>query len=311
MTNKLNIFILGLGTLLVLTAGIFFWSFGLFQSSDRKISSKGKTLVTTSIYPLYFFINFIGGDKVETINLTPVGLEPHDYDLKATDLMKIEQSKILFLNGGIESWGDKIKNNLQGSKLKIVTVGEGLFDQNMGDGEVKFDPHVWLSPRLAVEQARKITLSLISVDVGNKTTYENNLEKIIQEFSTLDQQFKTGLQTCERRDFVTSHASFGYLAKDYALKQISLAGLSPDEEPSPKKLAEVAKFASQNNIKFIFFENLVSPKLSETLASEINAKTLILDPIEGVSLEDQKQGKNYFTIMRENLNNLRVAMNCQ
>src|SRR5258708_33486523 len=112
--------------------------------------------------------------------------------------------------------------------------------------------------------------------------------------------FRSGLANCKQKDIITSHAAFGYLASTYGLNQVPIAGLSPDQEPSAKQLAEVANFAKQHNVKYIFFEKLVSPKLSETIASEIGAKTLVLDPLEGLTEYDIKSGKGSFSGMQEN-----------
>ncbi len=131
-----------------------------------------------------------------------------------------------------------------------------------------------------------------------------------QKLDQLDKTYAEGLKTCKQKDIITSHAAFGYLATRYGLNQVAISGISPDEEPSSQQLAEVAKFAKENDVKYIFFESLVSPKLSETIAHEIGAKTLVLDPLEGISDDDIKQGKNYFTVMENNLKNLQKALQC-
>lgn len=127
----------------------------------------------------------------------------------------------------------------------------------------------------------------------------------------LDKDYRSGLSKCNKKDIITSHAAFGYLAKEYGFNQLAIAGLSPDEEPTLQTLKNISDFAKKNNVQYIFFESLVSPKLSETIANEVGAKTLVLNPLEGLSIQDIAEGKNYFTEMRSNLNQLKIALQCQ
>lgn len=277
---------------------------GIFISvKNRNVPTTmdNKMLVTTSFYPIYFLTARIGGDLINVENLTPAGTEPHDYELTSRDIIGIKKSKLLILNGGgLEPWDDKINMNISGPVILILS-------NELGDGK---DPHIWLSPTLAIKIAERVAIELIKIDSKNQLYYESNLSVLKTELINLDSAYKTGLKKCQKKDFVTSHNAFGYLAGEYGLKQISIAGFSPEEEPSSKQLAEVAKFAKDNQIKYIFFESLVSPKLSETIAQEIGAQTLVLNPIEGLSEEELSQGKNYLTEMEKNLDNLKIALEC-
>jgi zinc transport system substrate-binding protein len=284
-----------------------------------------KIQVSASFYPLFFFAKEIGKDKADVRNITPSGVEPHDYDPTAQDIVNIQKSKILIVNGaGFEPWLEKIKNDLGGVIIVNTTEGVNLHkgkDEHHGKEhkeeskkkheELSYDPHVWLSPVLAKSQVDKILQAYIQVDPDNKAYYESNAKSLKEKLDRLDRKFKQGLASCEKKSFVTSHAAFGYLAAEYNLTQVPISGLSPDEEPSPRDMARITEFVRDNNIKFIFFETLVSPKLSETIANEAGAETLVLDPIEGLSENNIKQGKNYFTIMDSNLQNLRKALECK
>jgi zinc transport system substrate-binding protein len=177
-------------------------------------------------------------------------------------------------------------------------------------GQTMKDPHVWLNPQLAKNEVRRITDGYISIDPTNTMFYQENEKALDDKLDQLDSEYKEGLANCQNKDIITSHAAFAYLAEQYGLNQVAISGLSPDEEPSAQQLADVANFARKNNVRYIFFESLVSPKLSETIASEIGAKTMVLDPIEGLSDDDIKQGKNYFTVMEDNLKNLQTALQC-
>lgn len=236
-------------------------------------------------------------------NITPAGVEPHDYDPSTQNIARIESGDMLVLNGSLETWADKIKGNLKGTNIKIVIAGEGLFTKPQ-------DPHIWLDPKLAKRQVKKITEGYAEIDPINGGYYQDNEKKLSQKLDELDNQFKEGLKSCRRKDMVTSHTAFAYLAGSYGLNQVAISGLSPDEQPPAQQLAKVAEFAKKENVKYIFFESLVSPKLSETIANEAGAQTLVLDPIEGLSDDDIKEGKDYFSLMQENLKNLQIALQC-
>lgn len=273
--------------------------------------SSGKLRISTSFYPLYYFASFIAGDKAVVQNITPSGAEPHDYDPSTGDITSIEKGNLLILNGGVEAWGDKIQANLKGTKVTVVTAGEGLLTQQVTeDGKNQIDPHVWLDPIRAKQEAQTITTALVRIDPQNTVYYETNQASLDTKLDALNAAYKTGLADCSKKDVITSHAAFGYLATRYGLTQVPIAGLSPDAEPSAQQLADVANFAKEHGVTYIFFESLVSPKLSQTIASEIGAQTLVLDPIEGVSADDMKAGKNYYTIMQDNLKNLQLALQC-
>lgn len=281
--------------------------------NTNTLPASTKPLVTTSFYPLYFFTSQIATDIVDIYNITPAGAEPHDYEPTSQDIVRIETSKLLILNGGkLEPWADKIKGDLQEKNTVILTVGNDLANQQIQeDGEAVQDPHIWLSPKIAKEVAKIITQGLVGIDQANTFAYQMNLQSLEKKLDDLDTQYRNGLANCQTRNIITSHAAFGYLAHEYNLNQVAISGLSPDAEPSAKQLAEVADFARKNKIKYIFFESLVSPKLSQTIAQEIGAETLVLNPIEGLSDDQISDGKNYFTEMQTNLANLRIALQCK
>lgn len=307
--NKNLTILLFIGALIV--GGIYLFSNTVSKNTSVSNPASRKLRVETSFYPLYYFASQIGGNKAEVTNITPSGAEPHDYDPSTRDITDIEKSNMLVLNGGVESWGDKIRNNLMGTRVTVVTAGAGLLTQQVvEEGKNQVDPHVWLDPINAKKEAHVITLGFTKIDSANTSYYEQNERTLDAKLDQLDSTYKTGLASCKQKDIITSHAAFGYLATRYNLRQVAIAGLSPDAEPSAQQLADVAKFAKDNNVKYIFFESLISPKLSQTIASEIGAQTMVLDPIEGVSNDDMKAGKDYYSIMQDNLKNLQIALEC-
>ncbi len=170
------------------------------------------------------------------------------------------------------------------------------------------DPHIWLDPLNAKTMVDTILAGLVKVDEKNKAVYEANAEAYKKELDQLHEEYQTGLANAKLREFITSHAAFGYLAERYQLIQIPVRGLAAESEPSPADMATIIKLAQEKNINYIFFETLVSPKVSEAIASELKGQTLVLDPLESLSDQDIAAGKDYLAGMRENLKNLKTAL---
>lgn len=302
--NALFIFIL------IFVATVLFALVSLYNKSMP--SAGGKLQVTASFYPVYFFSQEIGGEKANVVNITPAGAEPHEYEPSPQDLAHIEQSRLLVLAGnGLEAWGSDIEKNIDPQHTLVAAAGEGIANRNITEeGALVVDPHVWLSPVLAQRMVERILGGLVSVDPQNKEYYENNAANLITQLNQLDTEYRNGLSKCLQRDIITAHAAFGYLAAAYGLNEISITGLSPDAEPSPQELGRIAVLARTRGIRYIFFESLVSPKLAQTLAREVGAQTLVLNPLEGLSDEELARGENYLTVMKSNLTNLEIALQC-
>jgi zinc transport system substrate-binding protein len=287
----------------------------IFIKSNHKLGNQasGRLQVVASFYPLYFFSSEIAGDKATVTNITPAAAEPHDYEPTAGDIANIENSGLLILNGGgLEAWGENIQKNIDPKHTRVVVAGAGLTNQEITEeGEKITDPHIWLDPVLAQKMVDKISEGFTQADMANKDYYVSNAVALKNKLADLDTAYREGLKSCMQKNIITSHAAFGYLATQYGLNQVSIAGLSPDAEPSSKELADIAKFAKDNNVKYIFFESLVSPKLSETIAREVGAQTMVLNPIEGLTDEELAAGKTYFSEMGNNLKNLRIALECK
>ncbi|MGC5772354.1 metal ABC transporter substrate-binding protein [Paenibacillus pabuli] len=171
------------------------------------------------------------------------------------------------------------------------------------------DPHVWLSPALAIKEVRNIEAGLAQAAPEHAEQFKQNADAYIAKLEALDQDFKAAVADSKRKDFITQHAAFGYLAQEYGLQQVPIAGLSPEQEPSAAQMASVIDFAKEHQVKTIFFETLVSSKVSETIASEVGAKTAVLNPIEGLTEEEIAAGMDYIGVMRQNLEALKQALN--
>lgn len=299
-----------IGVLALIVLGLI--GFAVWQQDGLVSSSDGALRVTTSFYPLAEFAKKVGGDLVTVTNSTPAGSEPHDFDPSPQNVALLHTSNVFIYNGaGLEPWVPRVLPDLQKKNVLIVNATEGIQLIASHDEETGLqDPHVWLSPVLAQQQVRAIAKALSVSDPSHDPIYTANADAYIAELEQLHIDFVAGTTTCKRREIVTSHAAFAYLAKEYHITMVPIAGLSPDEEPSPARLAEISNFVRAHGVTHIFFETLVSPALSQTIAHETNAKTIAFNPLEGLTDEEIAAGKNYISVQRENLEAIRTALDC-
>ncbi len=263
--------------------------------------------VVASFYPLAYFTQRIGGERVQVKNLVPPGAEPHEYEPTPQDVAALTKAKLLVYNGaGFELWVSKLLQQLPPIIVKVeATKGLPLVTVEGG-----LDPHVWLDPLLAQHEADNILTGLITADPDVKETYQANTRKLKDDLVALDHRYTEALEKCRKKTFISGHEAFGYLAKRYGLTMVAISGLSPESEPSPAKLKEVTGLAKKYGVRVLYVETLISPKLSETIAREVGATLRVLNPLEGLTDAEISAGKTYITVMDENLGNLREGLDC-
>ncbi|MEV6924914.1 metal ABC transporter substrate-binding protein [Dactylosporangium sp. NPDC051485] len=257
----------------------------------------GRVQVVAAFYPLQFVSEQVGGDRVRVENLTRAGAEPHDLELRPSQLAGLEDADlVVYLRGFQPAVDEAIDLQDKGKAFDVAGV------QPLRGA----DPHVWLDPVRLAAIADRVAERLAAADPDAAGAIRERARTLATRLEELDGEFRDGLADCRRREVVTSHEAFGYLTARYGLTQVAVTGLNPDEEPGPQQVRDVAKVARDRGVTTIFFESLVSPKLSETVAREIGAKAAVLDPLEGV-----EDGETYFTVMRANLAALRDALGCR
>lgn len=284
---------------------------GCGAGANPKEENDGKISVYTSFYVLYDFAKKIGGDRIELTNLVPAGTEPHEWEPSPSDIASLEKADVLVYNGaGMEGWLDRIRQTLKNKKLIEVETSREikLLENTDRDEGLEYDPHVWLNPLNAKKQMEEIAKAFSAADPANKAYYENNYNENAKKLDDLDKEFRDTLEKYTNRDIVVAHRAFGYLCGAYGLEQVAIEGLNADAEPSPAKMAEITTFVKENNIKYIFFEELISPRVAEAIAGETGAKTEALNPLEGLGEKDMEAGKEYFSVMRENLEAISKAL---
>jgi zinc transport system substrate-binding protein len=289
---------------------------GAYAAVHRNVSTiskdASKLQVVASFYTLYDIAQNVGGQYVQVSNMTPAGSEPHDYEPSPQALVQAQSAKVFVYNGGtLEPWASKFLGDYKHVAVKASNGIQLHAVSNATDATMPAqDPHFWLDPVLAQQIVYNIRDGLTTADPAHKDVYAHNADLYVARLKQLDADYKTGLASCQTHTIVTSHEAFGYLAQRYGLTAVAIAGVSPDTEPSAAKLAEISKLVKAQDLHYIFFESLVSPRLADTIAAETGAKTVVFDPLEGLTTSDQNQGKNYITVQHENLQNLRTALAC-
>ncbi len=264
-------------------------------------STGGQLQVAAAFYPYQFVAERVGGPDVEVTNLTKAGGEPHDVELTAQQVARLGETDLVVYSRGFQPAVDEaVEQQAKDQAFDVLTTVEVREEPEGGT-----DPHVWLDP---------VRLGTIAVALGDRLAerspdqaagFRQRATQLQTELRTLDEQLRTGLRSCQRRELVTSHDAYGYLAGAYGLQQVPIAGLSPEDEASPGRLAEIATQARAQGVTTIFFEELVSPKVAESLAREVGATATVLSPLEGAP-----ERGDYVSAMQQNLTTLRTALGC-
>ncbi|EOH95331.1 metal ABC transporter substrate-binding protein [Enterococcus pallens] len=288
------------------------------NQQDQKATKNDKLQVMTTFYPMYEFTKEVVGDKGEVELLIPAGTEPHDYEPSAKDLAKIAESDVFVYNSPeLETWVDNLTDTVDDKKTTVIEASknislmEGSEEEEGEEGHDhshELDTHVWLDPVLAIKEVETIRDDLSKKYPDDKAAFEKNAEAYIKKLQDLDQQYQTAFADASNKTFVTQHAAFGYLAKQYGLTQEAIAGVSPDQEPSPARLSELKHYVDENQVSVIYFEENASSKVAETLSQETGVKLEVLNPLESLTDQQIKDGESYLTVMEKNLSALKESI---
>jgi zinc transport system substrate-binding protein len=276
-------------------------------------AAQPKLKVVASFYIPYEFTKNVGGERVEVKNLVPAGAEPHDFEPSPADIRAIEEAHVFVYNGaGMESWVERVLSVVKNrDRLVVIEMTQGLPLRKAEDEEeFEFDPHAWTDPILVKEMVKNIRDGLIAADSAGSSVYTDNAKAFQANLDALDAQVREGLKACRLRDFIISHRFMDYFAARYNLTAHALSGLEPSE-PTPQRLAELIRLGREKGIKYIFAERSDALKALEVLARELGAQILTLNTGHSLTAEEERAGKNYLTLMSENLKNLRIGLECR
>lgn len=296
--------------------------FAACGNTNKEADKKEDLTIVTTFYPIYDFTKEIVGDEGNVKLLIPAGTEPHDFEPSAKERAEISDADVFVYNSSdMEFFVDSLKDSVDSKQTLMIEAAKGidrLESQEADEHEEseeghdhahEYDPHVWLDPVLAIKEVRTIAGELGEKYPDKKEIFTKNADAYIKKLEALDQKYSEELKNATNRTLITQHAAFAYLANQYNLEQVAISGVSPDQEPTPSRLAELKEFVKKNNIKVIYFEENASSKVAETLSNETGVKLEVLNPLESLTNEQIKAGENYISVMEKNLEALKESIN--
>jgi len=272
------------------------------NENDQKIK------IVVSFYVLEYLTNRVGGEFVSVTNLLPIAGEPHDYEPSTKDMVTLSKADHIFILGNrFESWFEDIEDSIYHKGQEVLVVSQGI-PTIVNAATNQIDPHVWTSLKNDVLMLNTIKDHLIRIDPEHKAEYEANYQSVKAEFEALDQEFEATLKNRVRDEFVVNHAAFGYMAKDYGLNMIPIMGIEPDAEPDASMMAQIIDIVKLYKIPYILYEDDADTEVADTIAAETGALTGVLRPGESLNDKQIKDGDDFLTIMRQNLQWLKKAL---
>jgi zinc transport system substrate-binding protein len=297
------------------------------QKKDTGLAGDKKITVVTTLFPLYDFAKNIGGEQVQVELLLPPGVETHGFEPKPEDVIKINKADIFLYTGKyMEPWAEDILKGIDNKKLIVVDSSRGIILQEEAEEhghhehegsrtvhEEENDPHIWLDFSNAQTMVENILNGFIAEDPAHKDAYVRNAAAYSEKLAGLDKRFRDGLSHCRTNTFIHGgHFAFGYLSKRYHLQYISAyKGFAPDAEPTPGRLKELVENMRRHHLKYVFYEELISPRVADTIAKETGAKLLQLHAAHNLTKEEWNQGVTFLSLMEKTLNNLKTGLECR
>jgi zinc transport system substrate-binding protein len=280
--------------------------------------------VVASVFPLFDFAREVAGPAADVRLLLPPGVDPHSWEPKPSDIVDLSQADIfVYTSERMELWADSIGRAVKGRGVALVQVMDSLGFNNNDERHVSVDvvdggqdhgedPHFWLDLTLSARTVKMFGNLLADRDPENKGQYIANALDYAHRLGQLDEAFLNGLKECGSRRLVTGgHAAFGHLTRRYDLEQVSVYGLSPDAEPTPRHLARIVNVVKEKNVQTVFSEELMNPRMAEVLSQETGAKVMSLNPGANLTADQWRDGITFIDIMKGNLDTLREGLDCE
>jgi zinc transport system substrate-binding protein len=299
--------------LLVIASVTALYEFGTFRSSGSATGQSNMLKVLATFYPIYDFTKNVGGDKISLTILVPETEDVHDFDPTPSSVLQVASADLLIYNGaGLEPWIPQIVSAADNPKLVLVDTSQGIpllqVPPQFQKENRTVDPHIWLDPVLAKQQVNNILQGLIKADPADGQYFTANAQNYEAKLDSLNSQIVNTTTNVKTRDFVTFHEAFEYFAKEYNLTQIPIAGPF-EEEPTTSDIENVIDAINQHHLLYVGYESLENPAISQAISSETNATLILMNPIEGLTAQEQSAGKTYLSLMQEDLSNIVLALN--
>ena len=291
---------------------------GCNSSGHAVAESSHKIKVITTLFPIYDFVKNVGKDKVEVSLLLPPGVEAHSFEPKPTDIVKINEADLFVYTGKfMEPWAAEVIKGVSNKNLIVVDASQGtkmipgvFHDADEPAGSL--DPHIWLDFDNAKIMVNNIMQGLQAKDASNKDFYKEKADEYNKKLTEIDTEYRTTLAPYKGKKIIYGgHYAFGYLARRYDLIYLAAQGVSPDAEPTANDLAKLVEQIKKDHIKYVYYEELTSPKIAETIANETNAKMLLLNAAHNLTRDQFEHGISFLDILKEDLANLKVGLQGQ
>lgn len=303
--------LLALFSLLILLAGCS-------NNDQNNKEGKEKLNVYTTVYPLRYFTEQIGGDFVNVKSIYPPGADEHTYEPSQKDMMNLADSDLFFYIGlGLEGFADKASTVLNNDNVKMYAIGEEIHlepteeeheHEDDGHNHGDIDPHIWIDPIYAKEMAKKILDTLSAQVPEQQKLFEKNYEALSSQLDELDAQFKEVAEKATRKNFIIAHAAYGYWEHRYGLKQLPISGISSSQEPSQKKLKDIVDTVKSEKIPYILYEQNINSRLADVIRQETGTKALKIHNLAVLTENEFDKNETYFTLMEKNIKVLEKAL---
>jgi len=292
---------------------------------DTNDAKEQKDLIYTSIYPIQYLTEQIVGDEATVKSVIPPGVDAHSFELSSKEMTDIAKGDaFIYLGSGMESFAEATADALKTHDVTLLEIGkhEELFIEGDGhdhghDGHEDdehaheendhhhdhgdLDPHIWLDPLRMIDIGKIITAQLSELHPDYKKQYEENLKKLEEELTALDQQFVDTLSKKKHKHVLVSHAAFGYWEDRYGIEQISISGLSSSNEPSQKDLAKITKLAEEKQMNYVLYDQTGTNRVAKIVQDQIGAEERVLHNLEVLRDEDINNKDDYISLMQHNL----------
>lgn len=266
----------------------------------------------------------IGGADVSVTDLTPLGATPHGLQPSQTAQAALRRARVaIYLGGDFQPAVVAAIAKLPATttKLDLAADGESLPAPKPVPGargaiegapvrSAGTDPHVWLDPERFAAMAQRTQAALAAAAPERRTDIDARGGTYLAELTALAGEFKTGLAACRGQTILTTHPAYGYLAERYGLEQAVVGGLTPDAVPNPRTLAAIKRFAAAKDVKTMFLSTPLPSRTAKVVERETGLKLSTLNPVEGLTLEQQDRKEGYVQLMRQNLAQLQQGLAC-
>ncbi|MBD8590357.1 zinc ABC transporter substrate-binding protein [Peribacillus simplex] len=302
---------------LFLVTAVFLSACGNSKGESSNKETKDALDIYTTVYPLQYFTEAIGGEYVNVETVYPPGTDEHSFEPSQKDIVKMAESDLFFYIGyNLEGFVTKAEPILSKEGVSTIAVGETVLldeeehahEEEDGHDHGGVNPHLWLDPVYSIDMAKTIKDELTKKMPEQEEYFNSHFNELSEKLEALDGKFATTIESGRTNKIIVSHAAYGYWEERYGLEQIGVTGLTSSNEPSQKELGKIVTMAEKEDLNYVIFEQNISSKLTEIIQKEMGAKSLELHNLSVLTDKDIEAGEDYFSLMEKNIKTLQTAL---